>query len=1378
MGKRKKLKKFILQTKDIDYNNLEQIISTFNQSINSYNRFKEVLEGGDDLLASEKLRDAANKLYNVCEWSFKKYLYNKYKELESKNIINKNECFTSCRKLNSHECTLKYLIDEINNLTENKAKLQEIDFNTVLKNASKVNNGPKHSCKVPDVDKYLHSALEIRNFIKSYLDENADLKNTGSIADMEDDWYEFQENCDNFLDVNSYILITGSMTGMNKELVKNIFKIQWDMIFDFDISSEENGLANLYKELTGVNPVIRDLSRTNVIKPINSISTPYWVMAGGYVDDENSISDDKNWRIKYGRNLPDFLDKFHSIYTKPAKIIICYYNHEKIIKKIVEDFNVAYNNGEDIDFIALSNDIDFEIIDEENFNVYSVSLECMLKKLNNEFSSKSEKMLDNRILIPTKDDVIEIDYDFFNRLQDSFEVVYKGIENSEVGDLIKDNAENFYKGICELSWIGAKKHFDINRNKLIKVKEKIKTNFNDRGRIIKALKYSPGVGGTTFMRRLAWEMHDEFPVLILKNYISSHTSKNVEKLFNKCKIPILILADSNDIFAIDAFKLYTELKALSLPFEIYYIERTNTVNNKSDVINSYERLLVLKDEEIKDMQSTLKLYITEQQCLEKIDDIQNVTSDLTPFIMSMYAFDKEFKGIKSYISNFLKVANDEFKKILSYIALADYANQKIDIQFFEELFENEDIEKFIFGDNSAFNDLVVVINSLSGKKYFKIKYHLFAKEILIQLSSGEKGEKIEFSSLLNYIISFIEDSRKNPYYYNHDTIELLRVLFITRVEDEDSMKPAFSPLIEQLKQECKLKRLSDSQANDIIAKIFKKLVEIYPEEPHFLAHLARYYFYIDENYEKGFEIIDEAISISNSLSDNDRKDSLLYHMKAMGYSSRITNKYLKDAKKYHKNDQIDDMNKCIELIKNDARQALELFSEVRLIGHNIAGYVSDINMCIHISEFGKYVSSCSDFKEFCKDSKNNWYIKLIDNAYTLFEECKKISHESENIKILEIGQNLQQLVGKLDDSIEYLERYLQKSIGNQAPIIRRMLARAYQSKNIDSKSINQSEINRIVQLMEENIYEEPKKSGNIRIWFNAIRKQKSDNPEIILDDAIIKLNSWVMLTGEIDAYYYRFILKFIKAVEGSVAAQRELYKLLRELKSQAEHLPNKTTIYEWFGNEGEGIERIISSKNFHNNSDEELKNKLYILNGRISDNYVNDNHAYINVFGIDVFFNPSATGGEVDKSKTKQKVKFGLGFSYDGPRVFNSSINFNFENDEDNSYEVMGKLESGSIVKCEVFKNVDHFVKVRILGFECEGSIHTDNLKKSYSKDKRPKIGAVLEVQVLNSQYDSKTNKKIWNLTMNIKDSLNDQSQLTTFQKQLLNMKNNMNNNN
>ena len=62
-----------------------------------------------------------------------------------------------------------------------------------------------------------------------------------------------------------------------------------------------------------------------------------------------------------------------------------------------------------------------------------------------------------------------------------------------------------------------------------------------------------------------------------------------------------------------------------------------------------------------------------------------------------------------------------------------------------------------------------------------------------------------------------------------------------------------------------------------------------------------------------------------------------------------------------------------------------------------------------------------------------------------------------------------------------------------------------------------------------------------------------DQDSIIMD-ALIKLNRWIALTDSVDAQYYRFVLKFIQAINGSDSAEHELPSLLRELKSRSINL--------------------------------------------------------------------------------------------------------------------------------------------------------------------------------------------------------------------------------
>ena len=124
---------------------------------------------------------------------------------------------------------------------------------------------------------------------------------------------------------------------------------------------------------------------------------------------------------------------------------------------------------------------------------------------------------------------------------------------------------------------------------------------------------------------------------------------------------------------------------------------------------------------------------------------------------------------------------------------------------------------------------------------------------------------------------------------------------------------------------------------------------------------------------------------------------------------------------------------------------------------------------------------------------------------------------------------------------------------------RRILAHAY-IKHIEDANINdeQDALKKVIKLMEENMVEESQHAGNIRLWFEAICKYKVENQETLIMDAINKLNRWIALTDSVEAHYYRFVLKFIQAINGSSLAESELPKLLRELKQKSINLYRKS----------------------------------------------------------------------------------------------------------------------------------------------------------------------------------------------------------------------------
>ena len=1217
----------------------------------------------------------------------------------------------------------------------------------ILKDAPGIHNKPKHDAKVPNPETCIQIMSEVKKIVDNYVctDTKLEIIDDATYGDG-NQWYEICERTNDFANWYSYIFICGKIEETNSE---GLFSIPWDLVIDFDPSSEIDGLYKQYVDTTEVQPKIRTLEMIDSKRAFKVSNNPYWVMANGMSDKPESIVPDTKWRAVYGRNLDDLLGGFKKAYAKPAKVFVYNISNEKNLVKIVDEFQDAYESGDEIEFFVIEPKDFFSQIDYKNFMKENISFSSFCNKLSESVHTSLPKK-PNEVCVPTSAGVkCKLEPNFIAELGDSFELVYEGIESSIVDENAL-KAKYFYRGDCSISWYGIAKGFDVVRDAQKDLADSIEKNIKEKARVLKTILYEPGVGGTTMLRRLAWQFSSKHPTLILQSYSAEETCHSVQKLYDITHMPTLIFADSNTVEVDEAKLLQEELKKLGFKFVICYFQRKMrrlSGQTAASIIDSFN------NREAIEMSEKLDQYIDGVEIRDNLRSIcESVDSiERTPFIMSMYAFSDDFRGTKPYIGKYLDAVNGHIKKILFAVSLADFGNVTLPLQYFGNLYPGSSVADFV-NDIIPEIDKLVRVEEIGGKTCIRIRYHQFGEEILRQMSLGYEAESISLTNLIDYILEFIEDSRNKRVGYAQDEVDVMRNLFITRTADVDSERPVFSALIQKLREETK--RSNDGtydETNDSIERIFNKLFEVYPEEPHFAAHLARYYFYIERNYDKGFHFINAAIELSDATRD--AVDPLILHMKAMGYSSIITQSLIRevyDAAELSDKELVKDK---IEEIEETAEKAFDLFEAVRKSNSGEAGHVSDIRLCISIANMARNLMEETDYSKFVFSEESEWAVKYIDRATVLWEECKGIANDPSSEEMGEIETRLNSVTASLQNSIGLWEEYVEKSNGKNKIRGRRLLAQAYNRRiNQTTENIDQKQVARIVELMESNMLEDPDNPANIRIWFEAIQRLNVENPEELMWDAMSKLNRWVALTDSVEAHFYRFILKFLQALEGSSRAEEDLKKLLRELKTKSANEYNRTATRYWLMNTGKGLAALMTSSRSRREklSDDEMIEKLKNITGRISNNYVNDAHAYINWRGLDIYFNPSSTRGEIDKSKVNQRVIFGVGFSYDGPRAFNTSIRL-AGLEEIETISILP--ETGKVVKCEVIKNTEYYVRVKIIGADKENetaSIHINELKEPYSSKRRPDPGEVLETQVIGRGFDQKRNESTWKLTMYI----------------------------
>lgn len=1201
--------------------------------------------------------------------------------------------------------------------------LYTVNFDKLDGNADVVCNRKKHELKNVDPIKYEESLSEVRKFLLAYVDGKAKL----NILDTKGAYDIFQmgrilEYTDNFNPngVWSYVLVIDSVAGIPSEQRKALTYIPWALVIDLDPDSDNNGLSRAYFDQHGVQPK-RFKQRKPEKTEFNVYSKqPYWFFANGQTEISASVAVDsfKDWKRKYGSNLYTLFSKYHKCFEKKVRVVILTHDTERM-EKIAEAFDMAYDEA--VEFLLFSGPMP-NILDGYKSTLFPIETDSFARGLLSHASIFDIDSQNRDIFMPSGNEgamtaVLAANYDHF-------ELVHQHIGDTALASEDDKNPILYYQGKNKLSWYGAKQDFSVQRNSVSKyLKTKI-SKLDDSHGIIE-ISHTPGIGGTTAVRDFAYSIRMEHPVCILRKYERDITATQLKNLYNELRAQIIVIVDSAVLAKDQVESLYREILPDAFPFVIIFAKRRAV---SDDSIIPY-----LNDHEFDEMMQKLSPYCTSKitQRLQKIKKSTVQTYERSPFFMSLYTFEKDFVGIKPFICRFLAEMAEEQKKLLTYLALADfYADKPISEAFFSHTLVSTTNQDDTTSPRTVFDDLVVLESTINTRCY-RIRHPLFAEEIIEQvlyhdsngnsLSSDESAER-----LTDALCGFIKYSRENITVEYDTVLDVLKNLLIIR--DRDALnKERFAPMIEKIRK----LSISEPAGNIRAGRVFTELVEAYPDNAHFLAHLSRYYTYVDKNYEKGIQLADDAISILEQENE-EIVDPILYHIYAMAIKVQIKNKLCKEVKEAHSHgDSVLEQN-LIDRIISDTDCALENFDTSRIAANPDAGYQAAIDLCIIILDTAKMISEYADDEthKFVSSDPNAWYMKYLDIADEMMETWKTGDKEAKQ----GLTSDMMRYSGaddltNLNATINLWKSALTSADEKNGVQIRRLLARAQSWRlNLSTYKATQTDYEDIVHLMEQNIDYEPQNGANIRIWFDAIRNYKSENPDLLLDNVLGKLSMWKS-SGSLEAYYYYFICTCIKAIEGSSRAESEVAHLAVELKAKSEKRYDSRNVYEWLGT-GKGLSRLIKQR-----GKKLIPNEINLqkMNGYIT-NFKNPGNAVITSHSIEVFFNPKQSKQIFSKDSEGSQVSFCMGFSYDGARAYNQSVERVSTKEE---YVSSGKIQVGIRIRCKVVKNTELYTQVKFLDYSnVLGRIHISKLGKNYSETDRPEINDILYAKIINNQVN------------------------------------------
>lgn len=1306
-----------------DYRNAAWVVELFNRCITKGDEYMKAKELDDDWNMDLALMDFGKDLGSLSEITVRYLLY-RYDDYEDPDETH-SDFYTLWRNLCSGRLQpqLKKLGFSCN--PERKSLIERRDVR------DRMSNLPKHRGQLANPNDWwdFHGVYEeVRQLVSNFVvsEKTAPLESlhvkTGGSENEEWDYLFGAARGFHRDSGYKYILITDRPGCEN---VLDLFKIPWSVVLDFDAETDQTGGLYYQFQHSQTDSLVERYSMTDRVK--SNSTAIHWVSIA-IKDNDGECYADRALARKVSNRLRTFIESYHRKHSEPVVVVVSMCN-ESYSRTLKSTANVIYDiyendnaqNNSDVKFLLLqSSSVELILEDERLLQTFNLGIKQLINRARNEIVG--EPVFAGKYLMPAKSEdgnfLAEMSSEQCLRLRQYAEPVFLGIEQEQTEDS-QLKPEDFYRGYAHVTWkMIAKGGIAIKPEIFASWEETLKEYCGKSGTPRLRLYYRRGMGGTTSLRMLAFAMHEKYPTIIVHSYTKGSTADEITKLYALCNMPLLIFVDANQLYNEEVSRLREELKSRTFSFVMVWLIGCMAYTPRGEFLPLSRFPEVDRDNLIKALKENVHSP-DESERLDKLTTenfLETSEENLSPFLLSMHIYEENFLGISSYVENTLKFPDlggtergqiPMLENILFAVALAGWAGFPVDEQSLIGLNNPILIQRLRQPDSPLSPLISFEKNNACGS--FKIRHYQFSPYILGHFSGG-KGKDIQFTGLTDRIVQFIKDTRGDPSRLeNEETIRLLRRLFINRNWDSSNMtvgsnlnQRVYSQVIYKMIEDHKAKRRMDSTKDtydpetDGILRVFRALTVHYPDEIHFRAHLARYYFYTARDYESGLREINKALDIVEEDPERNRADvALVYHIKGMGYRARVYNNYIHEIRNLLDTLGREGVGKAnaelqiktyLEEMSQDVQEADNNFEHSEEYGGENAVYalISTCQLHIELQRFYLDVIKKSAQYGLSKLVKDEDSVKNADLLWSKNDELQacfdffddemefsaqndeKTKRKKNMTLVQDINADVIALTQLDEDVIRFCQQCLSSDTISEKAHYRHLIAQIKFGTIQDSITTeeNQRRLREIMNLYEDNIAEKPDSGTDIRNWFNAVRRLNCDHDTAldILESCREKLDRWIDSgSASRDAYLYRYIVRFLIDFENeslnSSESRRSLRQMEDDIKIHAEMLPTKTAVIFWVGCEGYGLNRLISNADFHNPPLSQNIEMLQPMEGKLPErSRFKENTAYIDLCGHNVFFRPVAVRGTVTASNSGAFITCGVGFSYDGLRSYHDSI--------------------------------------------------------------------------------------------------------------------------
>ena len=840
-----------------------------------------------------------------------------------------------------------------------------------------------------------------------------------------------------------------------------------------------------------------------------------------------------------------------------------------------------------------------------------------------------------RPTLPSADGPKLVPEEVMSRLGDTAELLHSevGVEN----DSADADIGAFYRG-RPISWFELDLDLDVPRKVTDDLLVRVTDALEQRDTLRITLGHSPGAGGTTVARRIAWRVKDTYPTVVIRAVSDDAVlAEAVAELAQLSGMPVLLVIELVPDSILD--RLFGMLRARSIPAVLLittrrarrgYGENQVQSSGASPVSQRGLRLgpMTRRDERVLMAQRFAQMAPAREGALYALTGESLAIN--VPFFYALTAFDDEFEGLGEYVQQFLTSLRNEEREVLILTALVHrFSGIAVPAELFASLLNVSksrpvELEKLV--DPSL---LDLLAEDQPGT--WRITHSLIAEEVLRQLLSPPGGLPARDdwkAALPTWGLRLVEyASTVYGRLLPEDMKLILMRLFTMRDDREQVELPQGSGTYTELLQ---------SMSSPGRLEVLRRLVEAFPQEPHFWGHLGRLLSYDNNDYAGALAAVDKAISLSP-------RDAILHHMRGMVFRNQIRN--LTRQRPDRNTSQADRESEVLALVE-PARNA---FREASALDDTSEyGYIALARMCVDVIEFGYRQSGEQTYGAFLAKPTGGVYRDLLGEAEESIDAAQEIrgaDRVSFQAEEAELG-----VVKLYDDFPALLQgwRSLLERPDLHKPPIRRRLARAYKNRSGSWRQASHRDLQQAVGLLEDNLRDDPRDFASLLEWLWAARFVP-----VSVDRAADLVEAWAAVKSDRDALFYDYVLACLRVLKGHDSAIAEYQRKLERSRDRSAFFGNRRFSYEWLG-EGAELGRLVHHtdlRDWDRSGEEPPPRFLGRITGRVSKINGPASGTIDLGRGIEAFFVPQRAGLHrgIDENR---RVNALLAFRYDGPQAW------------------------------------------------------------------------------------------------------------------------------